>query len=365
MLPEVKNSRAYGNEEVVEMLRAWLKTAEEGLICHATITAQQMPNLMACAFAGSADLEYAIPHALDTLKLKIAEQQRLHTGPPLKEGFQADRVVYNIADSPLSFDFLPWLIAQEMTRVREGAPAPLRVAFTMGQDGKGGLNNSYRRTMFVNVVQPLLYMIGAVEDQGAIGGRSPRQWIMSPVTVAARAGEPVPRLKPSVAAMEHVGEMLNGTSPVTITLRELDTWAHRNSNLPAWLRFADDLKAQGHCVIFLRDTAKAGEPLLGYDTCPIASTTLAIRLALYEQAKFNFFVPNGPWNLALFGTKPWTMFNQVRPDDPFHCNRPEFWRDSQGIEAGTQFPWSLPNQRIVWEADTYEAITKAWKAFNG
>lgn len=362
MLKDVENSQAYGNEEVIAMLEAWLKTAREGKICQATITVQQMPNMMACDFAGSADLEFAIPYALDTLKLKIAERRRISSGPT-PQGLGADYVCYNIGGSPLSFDFLIWLMDAEMTRVREGAPAPLKVAFARGQDGKSGLNTDYRRVMFTGVVRPLLAMLGAVEDQVAIGGRSSEWFVLKQVTAAAKAGEVVPLLKPLLEAMAVVKGLLDsGKPPVTITLRELDAWSHRNSNLSEWLKFAQLLEAKGERVIFLRDTAKAGEPLLGHETCPIASTNLHVRQALYEQAKCNLFVPNGPWNLQLFGTKPWLMFNEVNASDPFFPNTPQFWQESQGINAGEQFPWSKSDQRIIWAADSYEMICNAWEA---
>jgi len=361
MLKAVKNSQAYGNEEVVSMLESWLKEAKKGKVCHATITTQQMPNLMACTFAGSADLEYAVPFALDTLKLKIWETARMHSGPVPKEGVTADYVCYNLGSNPISFDFLPWLIDAEMTRVREGAPSPLKIAFTMGQGGESGLNNAYRRIMYTGVVRPLLSMIGAVETKDATFGRHNPMLTLKGVTDAARRGEAVPKLKAPAQAMTDVAAMLaGGPAPVTITLRELDTWKHRNSNLKEWLKFADDLEKQGERVIFLRDTAKAGEPLLNRETSPLASTNLHVRMALYEQAKINLFVPNGPWNLQLFGTRPWLMFNEVSESDPYFCNTPKFWSESQGIEEGTQFPWSAPDQRIIWKADTYKNISEAW-----
>lgn len=360
MLPETKNTQAYGNEEVVKLFELWLERAREGQICHATITVCQLPNLMASDFAGVADMDFAVPYALDTLKLKLGERARIASGPPPK-GLTADYACYNLGSSPKSFDFLVWLMDAEMTRIREGAPAPLKVAFTKGQDGKSGIGNAAEQQMFVNVMRPLVKLIGGIEDQAAVGGRSSPWYVLRNVTEASRKGERVPVLKASKDASATVASFLEGgPPPITITLRELDSWKHRNSNLDAWLKFATSWEMRGERFIFVRDTSKAGEPLLGFETFPLASLNLDIRMALYEQAKCNLFVPSGPWNLALFGTRPWLMFNKISEDDPYLCNRPKFWTESQGLSEGEQFPWCGPEQRIVWAADTYENISEAW-----
>lgn len=359
----VKAPKLYGNAEVVELFKMWLAKAQKGKICHATVTTCELPNLMACDFAGSSEMEFAVTYALDMLKLKLGERARMGKGPPAK-ATTADYACYNVGACPVSYDFVAWLIEAEMTRIREGAPSPLRIAFAMGQDGQTGLNTNYRREMFAGVVRPLLKMLGAVEDQSAMGGRNNEWYVLKNVTAAARQGETVPLFKPSAEAMSTVSQYLEGHAPVTITLRESTVLNHRNSNLDAWLRLSDYLESQGEAVIFVRDTAKAGEPIKNKMTFPMASLNLDARLALYEQSKVNLFVANGPWYMALFGSRPWLMFAQSEEDDPYQCNRPSFWRDSQGVSKGEQFPWSKTDQRIVWEADTYENILKAWEKLN-
>lgn len=365
MLTEAQAGPVYGNPEAVGVLEKWLAKAKQGMLCHVTVTACENPNKIFCDFGGCADMQFAIRYGLDTLKLKMDEQIRLASGPKPTGELDASYVCYNCGDMPLSYDFLLWLLDAEMTRIREGAPAPLKVAFVFGQDGKAGLGTPYRLTMFVNVVRPLLKLIGAVENSEAWAGRQSDWYTVLGITKAARAGEQVPHFTPSVEAQAQVASFLgDAPPPVTITLRETSTYEKRNSNLAAWLKFADDLERLGERVIFVRDTDKAGEPLLGRETCPTASVNLDVRTALYAVAKANLFVPNGPWNIALFGTKPWLMFNQLDPNDKFYPNTPAFWSESQGINEGEQFPWSQPNQRIVWMADDYENIVKAWDELN-
>jgi hypothetical protein len=114
-------------------------------------------------------------------------------------------------------------------------------------------------------------------------------------------------------------------------------------------------------VILVRDTACANEPFYSWEICPLASTNLHMRMALYEQAKCNLFVANGPCTLAQFSDRPWLCFTPIEPDDsPYKANTAMFWRMYVGIDVGEQFPWSRPDQRIVWKKDTYENICTAW-----
>lgn len=351
-----------GNLEAVAVLKKWLEKAEKGLINHCTVTTCEPPNLISCDWGGTSDMQFAVNYCLDTLKLKMAEQARASSGPTPTGEYDASCVCYNVGDKPVSYDFLLWLIDAEMTRVREGAPAPLRVCFVKGNDGSSGLNTEYRRTMFANVVLPLLKLAGAVEDRTVWGARSKDLYTVIDIVKAAKAGEKVPMLKASSEASGVVHNFLHGgPAPITITMRESKTFGKRNSNLEAWRRFADEQTLLGERVIFVRDTAEAGAPILGHETFPTASVNLDVRTALYEQAKANLFVANGPWNIALFGTRPWLMFTKLDPTDTVvWTNTPMFWKDSQGVCEGEQFPWSLPTQRIIWDVDSYDNITKAW-----
>lgn len=334
----------HGNAEVVSLFEIWLDRARAGKICHATVTACEQDNL-ACDFAGVADMEFSVPYALDILKLKLGERARASSSPPV-ENTSADYVSYNLASSPASFDFLSWLVDAEMTRAREGAPAPLKVSFV----NESGLNTEYRMGMFLNVMRPMLKLIGAVE--GETVGRSKKLFVLRDVSEACRRGDKVPKLKASDKAMDVVSKLVGGYEPITITLRETGVWTYRNSNFEAWTKFAKELMDCGEKVIFVRDTSKAGEPLPGFTTFPLASVNLDVRMALYESSKRNFFVTNGPFSLALFGTKPWVVFNKISEDDPF--NSRSFWHEVHGITD--QFPWARSDQKMIWGEDSHEKL---------
>ena len=173
------------------------------------------------------------------------------------------------------------------------------------------------------------------------------------IVAGAKAGETVPKLKST-----YKGHIEPGA--VTITLREASHWPHRNSNRIAWLKFALLLRDRGERVIFVRDTEHAFEPFADFQTDPLASVDLDYRAALYESARANLFVSNGPAGLAMFGDKPWLQFVTLEDEDGYAPNTAKFWTENGGVAPGEQYPWSGSQQRLVWAPDTYENILEAW-----
>lgn len=291
----------------------------------------------------------------------MVEKMRINNTIPDRPKSSADYVCFNAALWGMSFDFTNWLIEREMERIAEGAPAPLKVGFWFGRDGKVRLSSAYRRRMFENVMRPMLAFVDAVESpEAAQIGRANEFYCTRNICARIKRGEKLPRMW---APDEAVSRMERYEGCVTITLREADEWPHRNSNVEAWLKFANDLKAKGERVVFVRDTAKAYEPPIdGFEDCPAASTDLHMRGALYQLAKMNFFVANGPIMLAVYGHVNYRVFLNLQPDGhAYMADTPRFWREKNGVEPGGQFPWVLPNQLIVWSEDRYEAISASWE----
>lgn len=350
---------AHGNENVIRALEHMLVEARGGKFNYfigLMVANGEVPFGKA---GGSVLMEEYAAQAVDGMMLQVRadiENKMLPPGPIAP----ADRVVYNMCLSPLSFDFACWLIDAEMTRRIEGAPAPLKVAFWHGRDGKsGGLEVEHRRQMFQHVVRPLLALIGAVEDESAVDGRWKRFFSYRNTVERYKAGHQVPRFK----APNHLRQEMAGryNHPVTLTLREYSEFQGRNSNTEAWIRFAGWLRDRGENVVVVRDTLRAHDPIPGFTTCPAASLELSHRLALYETAKMNLFVSNGPASLGHFGDFPWLMFTPIcDDDDEYEPNTPKFWREQIGVEMGGQFPWCRPDQRIVWMPDNYENLVRAW-----
>jgi hypothetical protein len=357
---EISLNHAPGNADVIAKLEAYLAEAREGSIGALAIATARHAEVgkddhgVKGSYTGVERLYEPLRKGMETLMKKLEEYGDNVTPPVYADPLPADYFPYNCARGSMNFDFIVALIDAEMRRIREGAPAPLKIHFWFGKDGKTGLHTEGRRQFFDKVMRPALKLIGAVEDKAAIEGVFKEFYLPRDIVAAARAGESVPRFR-------HPTKTILADNIVTITLRELDEWPHRNSNIPAWLLFAEDLKKAGFYPIFVRDTAKAFDTFDDFDTDPHASTDLLERFALYESAVCNLFVANGPCTLALFGSRPWLTFIETFPDGHrYECNTPKFWREGQGIEISEQFPWCSPLQRIVWAKDDYDNITKAW-----
>ena len=333
------------NSAVIELIELYLKTAKEQRWDHVAIAMTAYPNLAACDYAGDVALELAQRDALTLLRGKVQESIDNWSLPDRDETLDASYACYSIVNAPIGYDFITWLIDQEMIRVREGAPAPLKVGFWQGR-----MHLDRQRSRWLeNVFRPALKLIGAVEDKKAVYGRHKPLYVARDIVAAVKAGEKTPVLRSTIEPF-----MLNH---VTITLREAVYDPHRNSNLPAWLKFAKYLTDKGEAVIFVRDTDKAEERLVDFQTCPKASRDLDVRMSLYENAKANLFVQNGPAGLAWYSKAPWLQFEDAGNDSVF---TPLWWKMSQGINPGEQFPWSAENQRMVWKSDTYENLVSAW-----
>ena len=115
-------------------------------------------------------------------------------------------------------------------------------------------------------------------------------------------------------------------------------------------------------MVFVRDTAKANEPLDGVSTCPDASIHLDVRCALYERAKTNLLVSNGPASLLLFMDAPWLMLTQHDPTSEYSPETPDWWV-LNGIPEPGKYPWLGPAQREVFSLDDYDSIMTAWKDY--
>ena len=351
-----------GNQQVIEMLEMWLGEAKKGQIAYMGLFAAEYPSIKSWGYAGITDLEPLGLESLENLVDEIKRQQLNRTLPPRDPNLDAGYVCYNCANAPMGHDFLVWLIDAEMTRRREGAGAPLKVAFFFGREVTTGLRG--HEQMFFNVYRELVKLVGAVETEAAMGGRHKKLYVLHDITKAALAGEEVPVLRASDMARDIVKPWFEfGRRPVTLTFREADHWPHRNNNMKAWLRFAEYLRKRGERVVIVRDTKFAKEPFHGFECCPAASVNTDIRMALYETAKCNVLVANGPCGLCLFAPMPYLYFVSIDPDDPHPPNRPGFWEKANGIPEGGQLPWAGQHQRFIWKQDTYENLVDAWEEF--
>jgi len=361
--------RATGNTECILLLERWLERAKShGQIAFVAVVACENLKHVVSDYAGSLELAFAANWGMDTAKYQLlARAHGRHEEPFQADNVNAaDRICYDISKAPACYDWIAWLVLAEMNRRREGAPAPLKVGFRMiDTPEEKTLHERERARFYKNVIFPSLSFVGAVADADSNTAPAIEKYTIRPIVELANKGEEVPLLKPSQSAIAAIERFLYSSDdkrePITITLREVKgKWEFRNSNVDEWLKVADYLQNKGERVIFIRDTDHAQERITGHRICSPASLDVHMRLALYEAAKCNLFVSNGPWMLALHGSRPWLMFVETDFMSPFFPETPQFWQQWHGVHHA-QFPWSLPTQRIIWKRDNAKHIIEAWE----
>jgi hypothetical protein len=212
---------------------------------------------------------------------------------------------------------------------------------------------------------PALEMLGAKESLNADGTKHAEPvYTIRPIVEAARNGEEVPLLSAPEVYRGRVDEWLRArgiSRPVVIVLREASHWPQRNSDLTTWQKLAIKLLNEGRSVVFVRDTERSDDSMYPFRTCPEASKDILFQIALYESAAC-VLATSAPGFIALFTAAPCLIFPVTNmPDYPPSSD--SWWRVHHGIGHGEQFPWSRPDQRIVWDGDSLPSLCKAWDEF--
>jgi hypothetical protein len=286
----------------------------------------------------------------------------------MKEGF----AYYDLARNPPTWNAFDFLLQAEMWRRREGLDR-LRVRVLPGpaegfrRDSLPPFGGEERRRWLRSIVLPLPELLPSC---GARAEEIPRDAIVETPAfgrdlyavgfatnvAAARAG-----CAPFRADPDLVAQCRNAYGDyVTITLRETGWWASRQSDVREWMRIGWALKMRGFAVVFVRDAAKAEEPLPGepcdtrpFVTAPVASIHSWARAALYAGARMNLGISNGPLWFAWFMGAPVAIFDLIHDDEP--CASAAHFR-ACGLAPGEQLANAKPGQRLFWHKATAEAV---------
>lgn len=262
-------------------------------------------------------------------------------------------VTYDLAKSPPTYDFLGFLLRAERERISRGFDA-LDVSISPGpQDGsrKDALppfTVEGRRMMLEGIVvamaRRLPSCVGVTVHSEPIGqGWGARQAMYGTKHIVRALQDGIAPLR--AKRDESLGRY------VTITLREADHWPMRNSNLAEWLKVADWFQDRGIPPIFVRDTAKANEPL-PHLTDRLAATLLRRRASLYSGALLNLFVNNGPaWFCMALGAP--TLVCKMLTEGCRSTSAP--FLAAQGVTRQT----AIPNTTLVWDEDRADVLIPA------
>lgn len=235
------------------------------------------------------------------------------------------RAVYRLSQNIPSFEFFGWLVmvkARGATEIAFDLSNPkLRKKFT-----DFGFENVMNR--FRSIVEP-----------GPALARLPSRFVDGSVTGEVNASSidlvPWGRAGNSFDRLESVKPPVPCGYTVTIRDNALGGARGRDSNQEAWRKFADEIGA-----LVIED----------YHVKPIH---LHDRVALYAGAKMNFGVCNGPVHAISLMRYPVIMLvNSVSAQNSqIKCGNP----------FGQQYPWMLPNQKLVWIKDTYDNLMRIFE----
>ena len=214
---------------------------------------------------------------------------------------------YDLSKRNISFDFYAWQTHAWLLGYRE-------IVFKIS-DGYGQHREpqDVLARRYQSIVKPGPDMIGMPWREGDDGEECAShylQWIVQ------TWNWDFPRLKSVKPA---------GTARYTVTLRNVPMHVRRNSNAPMWRKFAKEIGAT-----VIEDWHD--QPIDLYD-----------RMALYAGAKMNFGVVNGPMGMLMLSKYPMQMWD---------CGDVADRWAKHGVQAGTQLPWFLPGQSLVWERPT-------------
>lgn len=172
---------------------------------------------------------------------------------------------------------------------------------------------------------------------------------------------------------KYVGRRL----PITITLRESPWDTGRNSDLPEWTKFAKSLDSERFCPIFVRDTSVffggEGEPrsresnylhsyeealqdlgaFLSFDE---ASLNMHVRCALYELSHVNLGISSGGMALCIYNRNTRYLSFRITCDRAYSSGME--YLDWIGLSRDESFPFGGETQKLVWEDDTFEVISR-------
>ena len=269
--------------------------------------------------------------------------------------------VYDLAVSPPTYDFISFLYAAEQARIK-GGHTHLDVIFMPGPIGGFRDDNlppsiPEREGMLHRICVSACRLLPSVrtvtvrkDRQPVAGNIFPEGW--SVLTPVSQYGSNYLRnATPIFRATQSAISVVKRERPyVTVTLRQAEYWPERNSNLEAWDLAIEWLESEGYDVVILRDTNKSVE---------VSAWDIDMRLALYEGAKCNLGVANGPMALLFASKAPYIMFKPMTESCP--STTVEFLR-RYGMEVGGQ--WSA-NGTTVWESDDYDVIVREVSKFLG
>jgi hypothetical protein len=223
------------------------------------------------------------------------------------------RAVYRLDQYPANFNFLDHLVASKTLGATE-------MLFNDSDGYKAKFTKEETARRMQSILEPACALAGMDYEYGEGQGIDPGYHISNVLRVFRQVGK--------LEKLKSVKEPVK--CKYTITIRDYQRYKERNSDVPAWRRFAEEVGA-----VVIED----------YSTKPIH---LHDRMALYAGAEMNFMTGNGPGSLLLYSDYPYVIFNG-KVNRAYH--KEHGWLDED-------LPWANEKQKVIWEPDTYENIKR-------
>lgn len=262
------------------------------------------------------------------------------------------KVVYDLSKSPVTYDFLQFLVNAERRRLELGE-SWVDVAFVFGERQHSARDMEFSRERKAwrmhNLLVPLCRLLPSVRNYGV------EQEGTQDIGYAL-AGPLGGKYLQATPAAKQLISMWASAWPkfVTITIRESDFQTKRNSQIAEWVKVAQWLETEGYKAIFVPDTERlcsSATPLpVEYPVCQQAALSPDLRLALYERATLNLFTSGGPFGLALWSGSPFYLCKAVVPGIE-SCSPAVM--EKLGYLDGFQ---PSEYQRFSWKDDRFEDI---------
>lgn len=304
---------------------------------------------------------------------------------------------YDLAVAPLTFDVLWFLTAADLERRRKGLES-VNLVIVPGPEGgvrherpdyEAVVDRDGRRARIGDIIVPAARFLPSLGGVAVAASREEAEAIaygakfvfpsgyepaMPRVENAQPCLEASRREQAEIAVLRATAEGLaeadawlarhdGGRKAVVITLRGYSYMPARNSNLKAWIAFAEKLDKKRFLPVFVPDTSQPAEDMAAlapFAVCAEAAESVDLRMALYERAYLNLGVNNGPMGLCWLNARSRDLtFKIITRSAP---QTTEAAMRNHGFEIGKSLPFATPYQRWVWEDDDLDVIEREFAA---
>jgi hypothetical protein len=337
--------------------------------------------------------------ARNATTLAAALPRRLHAlaVPKPEDAARTLFAFYDLQVSPITFDFLWFLVGADLERRRRGLDA-VHVVIVPGRAGglrreredyEDVVDAEARAQRIGNMLLPACPLLPTCTGVTHAASRAHAGYIRAtlashlyptgyeatlPVFAGSReclqnAGPDMPHIPSLRATNENLRNIdrwaashSGGRRIVTITLRNYAYMPARNSRMQAWTAFARALNPARFVPVFVPDLEQTlngqTQELQGFVVLGEAAWNLGLRMALYERAYISMGVNTGPMGLCWLNARSHYATLKMAPADVPQTSA-AFYREL-GFEPERSLPFASPTQELVWQDDTIEAIQSAF-----